>query len=76
MRSVICAGLAFSGTSITVGDLRMSDGATLEKVGITPDEIVIPTGADLAAGRDPVLARAIAILGGTMTAEQAGRFYR
>jgi hypothetical protein len=33
-------------------------------------------GADLAAGRDPVLARAIAILGGTMSAEQAGRFYR
>lgn len=54
----------------------MSDGARLEKVGVTPDEIVLPTGADLATGRDPVLARAISLLGGTMTAEQAGKFYR
>jgi C-terminal processing protease CtpA/Prc len=68
--------VAFFGTSITVADLRMSDGATLEKIGVTPDETVLPTGADLVAGRDPVLARAITLLGGTMTAEQAGKFYR
>jgi C-terminal processing protease CtpA/Prc len=68
--------VAFFGTSITVADSRMSDGGTLEKVGVTPDETVLPTGADLAAGRDPVLARAITLLGGTMTAEQAGKFYR
>lgn len=68
--------VAFYATSITVADLRMPDGFTLEKVGVTPDETLVPTGADLAAGRDPVLARAIALLGGAMTAEQAGRFYR
>ena len=68
--------VAFFGTSITVGDLRMSDGNSLEKVGVTPDETVLPSGADLAAGRDPALARAITLLGGTMTAEQAGKFYR
>jgi carboxyl-terminal processing protease len=68
--------VAFYGTSITVADCRMSDGATLEKAGVTPDETVLPTGADLAAGRDPVLARAIMRLGGTMTAEEAGKFYR
>ncbi len=68
--------VAFFGTNITVADLQMSDGGRLEKVGVTPDETVLPTGADLAAGRDPVLARAIALLGGTMTAEEAGRFYR
>ena len=68
--------VAFYGTSITVGDLRMADGASLEKVGVVPDEIVLPTGADLAADRDPVLARAITMLGGTMTAEQAGKFYK
>jgi C-terminal processing protease CtpA/Prc len=67
--------LAFYGTSITVADLKMSDGFSLEKVGVTPDEVLLPTGADLAAGRDPVLARAITLLGGTMTAEQAGKFY-
>lgn len=68
--------VAFCGTSITVADLRMSDGASLEKAGVTPDEIVLPTVADLAAERDPVLARAMAILGGAMTAAEAGRFYR
>jgi len=67
--------VAFYGTSITIADLRMSDGFSLEKVGVTPDETILPTGADLAAGRDPVLARAITLLGGTMTAEQAGKFY-
>ena len=68
--------VAFYGTSITVADLTMSDGGRLEKVGVTPDELVLPTAADLAGQRDPVLARAIAILGGTMTAEEAGKFYR
>lgn len=68
--------MAFFGTSITVADLQMSDGGRLENVGVTPDETVLPTGADLAAGRDPVLARAITLFGGTMTAEEAGRFYR
>jgi len=67
--------VAFYATSITVADLKMPDGFTLEKVGVTPDEVLLPTAADLAAGRDPVLARAIALLGGTMTAEQAGKFY-
>jgi C-terminal processing protease CtpA/Prc len=68
--------VAFFGTSITVADLRMSDGGSLEKAGVIPDETVLPSGADLAAGRDPALARAITLLGGTMTAEQAGKFYR
>lgn len=67
--------LAFYGSSITVADLKMSDGFSLEKAGVTPDETILPTGADMAAGRDPVLARAITLLGGTMTAEQAGKFY-
>ena len=66
---------AFYGTSITVADAIMPDGFRLEKVGVTPDEVLLPTAADLAAGRDPVLARAITLLGGTMTAEQAGKFY-
>ena len=67
---------AIYATSITVADLLMSDGVSLEKVGVVPDETVLPTAADLAAERDPALARAITLLGGTMTAEQAGKFYR
>ena len=68
--------IAFFATMITIGDVRMSDGETLEHKGLVPDEIVLPASADLAAKRDPLLARAIALLGGTMTAEEAGRFYR
>lgn len=68
--------IAFYATTITVGDVRMTDGASLEHTGVTPDEIVLPTGADLAAGRDPALARAIAKLGGALTPEQAGRLFR
>jgi C-terminal processing protease CtpA/Prc len=54
----------------------MSDGGSLERVGVTPDEAVIPTAADLAAERDPVLARAVAFLGGSLSADEAGRFYK
>jgi C-terminal processing protease CtpA/Prc len=61
------------GASITVSDSVMPDGARLEGVGVTPDEFLVPTPADLAAGRDPVLARAVATLGGALTPEAAGR---
>ncbi|HET7697236.1 MAG TPA: S41 family peptidase [Vicinamibacterales bacterium] len=68
--------IALYATSITVGDVRMSNGESLEHKGVTPDEILLPTGADMAAGRDPVLARALTLLGGAITAEQAGSLYR
>lgn len=58
---------------ITVGDVVMSDGNRLEKVGVTPDELIIPTGEDLAAGRDPVMARALELAGIAMSPEDAGR---
>ena len=68
--------IAFFATSITIGDVRMTDGGSLEHTGVTPDEIVLPTGADLAARRDPVLARAIIALGGAITPEKAGQLLR
>lgn len=63
----------FYATSVTVSDVRLSDGGRLEGVGVVPDEPILPTQADMVAGRDPVLARAIALLGGTVTPEQAGK---
>lgn len=63
----------FYATSVTVSDIRMSDGGSLETVGVAPDEVVLPTQADLAAGRDPALARALALAGGSFSPEQAGQ---
>jgi C-terminal processing protease CtpA/Prc len=63
-------------TMVTVGDVRMSDGGSLERVGVQPDEIALPTPADLAAKRDPVLARAIALAGGSVTPEDAWQMFR
>jgi carboxyl-terminal processing protease len=42
----------FYGASITEADLIMTDGKSLEKVGVTPDELLLVSAKDLAAGRD------------------------
>ncbi len=47
---------------ICTKDDSFADGRVLEGVGIAPDIAVKPTIADIGAGRDPVLARAVALL--------------
>ncbi len=63
--------LVFYGASITNADVIMADGKSLEKTGVTPDELVLPTVDDLTSDRDPVLARAAAILGVTIDPKEA-----
>jgi len=63
------------GISITETDLIMADGKSLEGEGVVPDEAVLPTGADLAAGRDPALAQAVLKAGGLLLPEDAGKAF-
>lgn len=65
----------FYGASVTDADIVMSDGGRLEKVGVVPDAPVLPTGSDLAAGRDPALALAITLAGHRIDADSAGRLF-
>lgn len=62
--------------SVTNADVLMSDNKSIEHIGVIPDEPIVPTGADLAAGRDPVMAKAVELSGGKISAEEAGSFYK
>jgi carboxyl-terminal processing protease len=64
-----------AGVSVTEADLRMTDGKSLERVGVNPDKVVLPKPEDLAANRDPTLAVAAAELGVQLTPEQAGKLF-
>ena len=64
------------GFSITISDLIMSDGMSLEHRGVTPDEVRLPSPDDLAANRDVVLSYAASLFGVTLDPVEAANLFR
>ncbi len=65
----------FFAASITDADITMNDGKSLERLGVVPDELMLPAPSDLAAKRDPILAYAASLAGVTITPEKAGSMF-
>ena len=60
--------------SVTVEDVVMSDGSSIEKVGVIPDEFLKPTALGLAQKTDAVLAYVANKMGVSISPEKAGSF--
>lgn len=63
------------GMSVTMADVIMSDGKSLEHIGVTPNLLSLPTGADLSVERDPVMSQALELLGEKVSPEATGKFF-
>jgi hypothetical protein len=67
--------LIFYAFSVTDANLIMADGKSLEGEGVHPDETVLPTADDIAAGRDPVMARATELVGSKLDPVSAAKLF-
>jgi len=63
------------GTSVTIADTVMRDGKSIEHIGVSPDQIFLPSPADLVAHRDHVLSFAASLLGVQLTPDQAAKVF-
>lgn len=63
------------GISVTSADILMADGVSLERRGVVPDDLQVPTPDDLATGRDPVMAYAVRLAGGEIDPVAAAKLF-
>jgi C-terminal processing protease CtpA/Prc len=63
------------GISVTNADVLMSDGVSIEHVGVTPHLQMFPTAEDLAGRRDPILAAAFKLFGQEISPDDAGKIF-
>ena len=61
--------------SATNADVIMPDGMRLERVGVTPDKLLLPTPQEMSAGHDPVLAYAASLAGVELDPKKAGGLF-
>jgi len=64
------------GMTVTVSDVVMSDGNSLEHSGVIPNIAVLPTGKDLGEKRDPAMAFALELAGVKLSPEDAGKVFK
>jgi C-terminal processing protease CtpA/Prc len=74
-RSIGAGTTLYFGSSITIADIIMTDGKSLEKIGVTPDEVLLPSAEDMASSLDPVLSRAAELCGQTVDPVKAGALF-
>ena len=67
--------VVFFAVGITISDLIMTDGNSLEHRGVTPDEVRLPAPEDLAANRDVVLSYAASLDGVTLDPVEAAKLF-
>jgi carboxyl-terminal processing protease len=63
------------GVSVTNADVIMADGKSLEHVGVTPDELMLPTAQEMSGGLDPVLVYAASLVGVKLDPKKAGELF-
>jgi len=63
------------GMNLTMADVIMTDGKSLEHVGVEPNVTILPNGMDLADRRDPVLAAALELTGNKIDSSTAGKIF-
>jgi C-terminal processing protease CtpA/Prc len=63
------------GDSVTDADIVMTDGKSLERVGVTPDTMMLPTAGEMRSQLDPVLSKAAELVGVKLEPAKAGAMF-